>query len=124
MPDEESTALLALDDKDVEPSDAQAKAKKALDPWTWANLAILSSYFCVGFGMSFIGTPLTYYCIDELYASAEQQNVVSVVMSLPWSFKVLYGFLSDGVPIRLVLKHPSWSFFLSPTCPCRCCHAW
>jgi hypothetical protein len=36
----------------------------------------------------------------------EQQNVVSIVMSLPWSFKLLYGFLSDGVPINGQRRKP------------------
>jgi len=56
--------------------------------------------------MTFIGTPLTYYMIDDLAASAQQQNVVSVMMSLPWSFKLCYGFLSDAVPIFGMRRKP------------------
>jgi len=90
---------------------------KELDPWSMANIAIMSSYFCVGFGMSFLGTPLSYYMIDTLYSTAEQQNVVGILSSLPWSFKLLYGFLSDGVPINGQRRKPyfiiGWCIYIA-----------
>lgn len=49
---------------------------------------------------------MTYYMVDELNASAEEQNVISVIMSLPWSFKLLYGFLSDGISIFGMRRKP------------------
>ncbi|GMH48104.1 hypothetical protein TrRE_jg11835 [Triparma retinervis] len=33
--------------------------------------------------------------VKELGAQPEEQNTISVLMTIPWSFKLLYGFLSD-----------------------------
>jgi hypothetical protein len=63
------------------------------------NLAIPISYFLVGFGPSFAGTPLSVYMVKTLNASPAQQNTIGILMTLPWCFKVLYGFISDGYPI-------------------------
>jgi hypothetical protein len=48
--------------------------------------------------------------VDDLNATAEEQTVISVIMSLPWSFKLAYGFLSDGVPIGGLRRKP---YFIS-----------
>jgi hypothetical protein len=101
----------------VDKADDNKEPHKELDPLALQNLAIMSSYFCVGFGMSFIGTPLSYYMIDTLNSSAEEQNVVSIVCSLPWSFKLLYGFLSDGLPINGQRRKPyfiiGWTIYIA-----------
>lgn len=85
---------------------ASTEAPWQTNPWHLRNIAIPASYFCVGMGMSFISTPLTYYCVNVLDASAAQQNIVSTVMSLPWSFKLVYGFLSDTYPIMGMRRKP------------------
>lgn len=114
---DELTGLLASVADKIVDDVAEDERKSRLNPYSWHNAAIMSSYFCVGFGMTFIGTPLTYYMIDTLYSSAEEQNVVSVVMSLPWSFKLLYGFLSDAVPIRGQRRKPyfciGWAVYVA-----------
>ena len=58
-----------------------------------------SSSFCVGFALQFLRTPLIVYFIHDLEATAAQVNVLFTVMAVPWCFKVLFGFLSDCVPI-------------------------
>lgn len=70
----EATDTDSLLPKAVEasPTEKGAVIPEELDPWSLTNVAIMSSYFCVGFGMSFIGTPLSYYMIDTLNATAEQ----------------------------------------------------
>jgi hypothetical protein len=53
------------------------------------------SYFFIGVATSFINTPLTVYMVNELGAEPQIQNTIGVLTTLPWSFKLLYGFLSD-----------------------------
>jgi len=60
-----------------------------------ANAAIVASYLCVGFTASFLATPLSVYMVSELGAQPEEQNTIAILMSVPWSFKLVYGFLSD-----------------------------
>jgi len=67
--------------------------------WALHNVALPLSYFVIGFAMTFSSTPLTVYAIHDLEASTAQVNVLGTLISLPWSFKLLYGMLSDCVPI-------------------------
>lgn len=87
-----------------------------INPWRLCNISIPLSYFCVGVGMTFISTPLTYYCVDDLNATAAQQNIIATVMSLPWAFKLVYGFLSDCLPIFGMRRKPyffiGWSVYI------------
>jgi len=83
MPDDEATGLLAsqkatdLEDEDeadtpdstpkiVESVDSKSDKAPAIDPYEKKNLAIVLSYFCVGFGMTFIGTSTHSFCVFEL----------------------------------------------------------
>ena len=63
--------------------------------WSRSNIAIVTSYFMVGFTGSFMSTPLSVYMIKELGASPSEQNTIGILMSVPWSFKLVYGFTSD-----------------------------
>jgi hypothetical protein len=36
------------------------------DIWAAPNRAVVASYFCVGFTMSFLSTPLSYYLVHVL----------------------------------------------------------
>mmetsp|Transcript_11523 Transcript_11523/g.14959 ORF Transcript_11523/g.14959 Transcript_11523/m.14959 type:complete len:517 (-) Transcript_11523:204-1754(-) len=84
--------------------------------WHPANIAIPLSYFCVGFALNFLTTPTTYYMVHILDASAAQQSVVRTMQSLPWSFKLAYGFLSDCVPINGMRRKPyfilGWTIYI------------
>lgn len=42
-----------------------------------------------------MSTPLSVYMIKELGAQPAEQNTISILMSVPWSFKLVYGFTSD-----------------------------
>ena len=53
------------------------------------------SYVMVGFTGSFLSTPLSCYMVKELGASPAEQNTIGILMSVPWSFKLVYGFTSD-----------------------------
>mmetsp|Transcript_32216 Transcript_32216/g.78295 ORF Transcript_32216/g.78295 Transcript_32216/m.78295 type:complete len:417 (+) Transcript_32216:63-1313(+) len=70
------------------------------------NLAIPISYFCIGVALQLLRTPLIVYFIQDLGASAAEVNVLFTVMAVPWCFKVLYGFLSDCLPISGLRRKP------------------
>ena len=66
------------------------------------------SYFTIGFAMTFTGTPITVYAVSELNVGPAQLNMCGTMLALPWSFKVLYGLLSDCVPIMGKRRKPYW----------------
>ena len=70
------------------------------------NIGIPSSYFLVGFGPALLGTPLSVYMVKTLNASPAQQNTIGILMTLPWTFKVVYGFISDAYPIWGMRRKP------------------
>ena len=70
------------------------------------NVGIPSSYFLVGFGPALLGTPLSVYMVKTLDASPAQQNTIGILMTLPWTFKVVYGFISDAFPIWGMRRKP------------------
>lgn len=70
------------------------------------NLAIPMSYFCIGIALQLLRTPLIVYFIEDLKATPAEVNVLFTVMAVPWCFKVIYGFLSDCVPISGLRRKP------------------
>jgi BT1 family len=70
------------------------------------SLAIPVSYFCIGVALQLLRTPLIVYFIEDLNATAAEVNVLFTVMAVPWCFKVIYGFLSDCVPISGLRRKP------------------
>ncbi len=67
--------------------DPSARAK-LVDMWALPNLALLLSYFTIGFAMTFTGTPLTVYIVSGLNVGPAQLNICGTMLALPWSFKV------------------------------------
>ena len=57
-------------------------------PYPNPILVCATSYLSVGFGLYFILTPLTFYMVDDLNATASQQTVVNGLLSLPWALKI------------------------------------
>ncbi|CAN0040329.1 unnamed protein product [Heterosigma akashiwo] len=117
--DDEKVALLdqhTLLDQNGGKKEGEGDDSWMTDTWHPANVAIPLSYFCVGFALNFLSTPLTYYMVHVLDASPAQQSVVRTMQSLPWSFKLAYGFLSDCVPIRGMRRKPyfilGWTIYL------------
>ena len=70
------------------------------------NIAIALSYFSVGFAQSFMSTPLNIYLIEILNAEPAMQNTINILCTLPWSFKLFYGFLSDACPLYGMHRKP------------------
>ncbi|KAG5179232.1 folate-biopterin transporter [Tribonema minus] len=83
-----------------------------------SNIAIPISYWLIGFLGSFIGTPLTVFLVQSLNAQPAQQNTIGVLLSIPWSFKLLYGFVSDVLPVGGLRRKPYFAlgFALHSAC--------
>jgi uncharacterized membrane protein YfcA len=64
------------------------------------NVAIPIAYFAVGIVGSLLSTPLNVYLVEVLNAEPQMQNTIGILQTLPWSLKLLFGFLSDACPIR------------------------
>jgi len=80
------------------------------------NVCIMLSYFCVGVALYLTSTPVNYYLVEYQGASSTQIGVLGTVQSLPWSFKVFYGLLSDSVPILGYKRKPylciGWTIYV------------
>lgn len=62
------------------------------------NVAIVLCYVLVGIFQGVTSGVLNVYPL-ELGATEAQQTTIKVLRSVPASFKIVYGFLSDAVPI-------------------------
>ena len=91
---------------DIELSEDGTPVHRANQIWKPCNLAIVMSYFAIGFAMSFISTPLNIYMINELNAEPPMQATIGILQTLPWSLKLCFGFLSDVVPINGAHRKP------------------
>jgi MFS family permease len=93
----------------AKPGDAPKK-KGPTDPrcnlYRKENMAITMSYFSVGLVMSLIQTPLNVYMVEVLDAEPSLQNTIAILQTLPWSLKLVFGFLSDSVPICEMQRKP------------------
>jgi hypothetical protein len=80
------------------------------------NIAIPISYFFIGIALQLLRTPLIVYFIVDKGASAAEVNVLFTVMAVPWCFKVIYGLISDCVPISGLRRKPyfmtGWLIFI------------
>lgn len=67
---------------------------------------------------SFVANPLNIYIVQTLNAQPSQQNTLVVLMTAPWSFKLIYGFLSDVCPIGGLRRKPylAFGYLLSSLC--------
>ena len=70
------------------------------------NIAILASYFTLGLVTSFITNPLNVYLVTTLDAEPAQQNAINILQTLPWSLKLVFGFLSDAIPVLGMHRKP------------------
>lgn len=70
-----------------------------LDPFRKENICLLLTYMSSGFVVYFTVTPVMYYLIHDSNASSTQVSVLIAIRVLPWSFKVVFGLLSDSAPI-------------------------
>ena len=81
-------------------------ASIAYDIYRKENLAIIMAYFSVGLVSSFLATPMNIYLVNVLNAEPQMQNTIGILQTLPWSLKLVFGFLSDTVPIFGLHRKP------------------
>lgn len=67
---------------------------------------------------SFVMNPLNIYIVRKLDAQPPQQNTLMILMTVPWCFKLVYGFLSDICPIGGLRRKPylAFGYLLSSLC--------
>lgn len=70
------------------------------------NLAITMAYLSVGLVGSMILTPLNVYLVGTLNAEPPIQNTITMLQTLPWSLKLIFGFISDAFPICGMQRKP------------------
>jgi hypothetical protein len=70
------------------------------------NIAIAMAYFAVGVVHSFSRTPLNIYMVNTLNVEPEIQSTIGILSSLPWSLKLMFGFISDAFPIQGMHRSP------------------
>ena len=71
---------------------------RACQLWRRENLAIPLCYVLVGTLQGLMGPLINVYPLD-LGTTEAQQITLSSIRSLPATFKLLFGFLSDTVPV-------------------------
>ena len=85
-----------------------------VDIWRLSQAGYLAQYFAVG--LIYGGLPATVYgfFIGYLNVPAHVYSTAGVIMSMPWSFKFLFGLLSDCVPMFGYRRKPymciGWGF--------------
>lgn len=90
------------------------------------HLPLLSFYFLLGFCFQFPSVAFRYWLMDTVRVSPAQMDAISGVMSIPWCFKPLYGFISDSYPIHGFRRRPymiltafvsAFAWIAVPFCP-------
>jgi MFS family permease len=66
--------------------------------WSWDSIAIPACYLMVGTFQGLASSVLNTYPI-QIGATEAQQTTIKILRTLPASFKIIFGFISDGFPI-------------------------
>jgi hypothetical protein len=80
--------------------EAEEQKERPTDLFHIHNLAIPMAYFSVGMVSSLLATPLNVYMVEFLNAEPAMQNTIGILKTLPWSLKMVFGFVSDACPIN------------------------
>ncbi len=76
---------------------------------------LLLHYWSVGFAQGFIRTPLRYYLVVVKNMEPDVLSVLATLIYLPSCIKVLYGVISDNIPIFCYRRRPyiliGWAIF-------------
>ncbi len=70
------------------------------------NFAITMTYLSVGIAMAIISTPLNVYMVKTIGIEPQMQTTVLILKGLPWSLKLIFGFLSDAFPLQGLHRKP------------------
>lgn len=76
-----------------------------LQLFRWENILIPACYLCVGLIQGLNRPLLNVYPLD-LGANEAQQATISLVLIIPATMKIIFGFLSDNFPILGYRRKP------------------
>ena len=71
---------------------------RSIQLWRYSNICIPISYLAVGIMQGMLRPLLNVYPID-LGATEAQQTMIASIATLPSALKIIFGFISDNVPI-------------------------
>ena len=69
------------------------------DLYAFPNWSLACHYFNVGVALNLLATPVSFYLVESLDASAAVTNTYAALTYLPWCLKVFFGLQSDLVPV-------------------------
>ena len=107
-------------DENGSPRD-EGKGSWLADLFALPNWGLLSSYFNVGVALMLGATPISYYLVEKLDASAAVVNTYGALTYLPWSLKFFYGTQSDLVPFLGMHRR---SYYVLGWAVYAACNAW
>lgn len=84
-----------------------SKVLPYLHPYRFNQAGIMLSYLDIGIALHIFSAPITYYLIYVKDLPATSVSAYLTLKRLPWSFKFLFGILTDKVPI-LQYRRKSW----------------
>ena len=70
------------------------------------EIVLLSYYMFIGFMFQFPAVTMRFYLIETCKVSPTQMQALQGVVGIPWTVKVLYGFVSDAFPICGYRRRP------------------
>jgi MFS family permease len=107
--EEESVSLLSRQNLYKTVEDEIKSLPDFINPFRLENACVMLGYFNVGLAMYLFTSPVAYYLVNTLDCSSAQYNAFITLIGIPWTFKFLFGALSDCVPIRQSRRN-SWFF--------------
>ncbi|KAH8097832.1 BT1-like protein [Aureococcus anophagefferens] len=69
------------------------------DLYAFPNWSLACHYFNVGVALNLLATPVSFYLVESLNASAAVTNTYAALTYLPWCLKVFFGLQSDLAPV-------------------------
>jgi hypothetical protein len=82
---------------------------RSIQLWRYNNICIPISYLAVGMMQGMLRPLLNVYPID-LGATEAQQTMIASIATLPSALKIIFGFVSDNVPICGYRRKPYMLF--------------
>ena len=91
-----------LESADHEDARASSASEKGGPPNMWSRdlIGYYCHYACIGMVNGLLQSCLQPYCQYVVMGQPNQCGTIATFVNLPWSFKILYGLLSDAVPIN------------------------
>lgn len=98
-PDHEAL-IAAADDAQEQRRLLREEQDRETNFWRLRNCTIPLFYFILGFALRYPTVALRVFMIKELVVEPHEQSLIAgVVMLLPFSLKIFFAFISDGVAI-------------------------